>query len=95
MPTFNFLKKTQTALGHLKRTTDDVVFVGSETSGHRVTWDEFVTLADKEYDTVDDVRPFTIGLVIVFSDTFVLPWSVPHQLTAHWTEALEHLVYGD
>jgi hypothetical protein len=46
----------------------DVVFIGSEESGHQCNWTEFRRLADVEYDQGCGAARVATDLVIVFSD---------------------------
>jgi hypothetical protein len=34
-------------------TPDQIIFIGSEKTGHRCTWGEFLVLADREYDGLE------------------------------------------
>jgi hypothetical protein len=51
-----------------KHTTADIVFIGSETTGHSCTWDEFCQLSNKDYDRGFGAQRVATDLIIVFSD---------------------------
>ena len=42
----NLLRETREVLADWKRDPEDIIFIGSETSGHHCTWTEFEVLAD-------------------------------------------------
>ena len=47
----NLLKETKEAIRASGHRIGDIVFIGSEDSGHECSWGEFEFLADKEYDS--------------------------------------------
>ena len=64
----NLLQET---LGDMKRygyTPQDVIFIGSQYSGHSCTWQEFETLANIEYDNSYGSQEIAADLIIVFKD---------------------------
>lgn len=61
----NFLKETVEGIKKSGHKTSDIVFIGSEKSGHQCTWKEFTKLADIEYDGGAEIAG---DLIIVFSD---------------------------
>lgn len=64
----NLLTETIEAITGSGHTPEDVVFIGSEETGHRCTWAEFVELADFEYDSSFGAAHIATDLKIVFSD---------------------------
>lgn len=64
----NLLKETKIAIKESGHTPTDVVFIGSEKSGHQCTWDEFTILANVEYDSGYGADQVATDLIIVFSD---------------------------
>lgn len=46
----------------------DIVFIGSEETGHQCSWQQFRKLADFEYDSGFGSQKIATDLVIVFSD---------------------------
>jgi len=67
-PVINLLEETRNTLAVTNHTPDDIVFIGSETSGHQCTWGEFAVLADISYDPGYGSAKVATDLVIVFSD---------------------------
>jgi len=68
----NLLTETRREIEAFERTPADVVFIGSLASGHRCTWDEFVRLADFDYDDGYGAQEVASDLVIVFRDGSLL-----------------------
>lgn len=64
----NLLKETKETIAASGHTEADIVFIGSEESGHECTWDEFCLLADVEYDDGFGAQEVAEDLIIVFSD---------------------------
>ena len=64
----NLLSETIKDIESSGHTTDDIVFIGSEKSGHSCTWEQFVSLADREYDSGFGSSEVATDLIIVFSD---------------------------
>lgn len=64
----NLLKETTDAIADSGHDPADIVFIGSEESGHRCTWEEFTVLADREYDSGFGGAEVNTKLVIRFSD---------------------------
>jgi hypothetical protein len=62
------LKETVEAIGRSGHKVDDIIFIGSEKTGHSCTWKEFEKLADKEYDKGFGSSQVAQDLIIVFSD---------------------------
>lgn len=64
----NLLNETLDDITRSGHTIKDIVFIGSEESGHSCTWDEFHELADFEYDAGYGAAHVALDLRIVFSD---------------------------
>lgn len=63
----NLLKETEEGIKDSGHTPADIVFIGSEESGHQCSWEEFCLLADVEYDGFGG-QEVAGDLVVVFSD---------------------------
>jgi len=66
----NLLNETIEAIENSGRTVGDIVFIGSEDSGYSCTLEEFVLLADKDYDDGFGAQQVASDLIIVFKDGF-------------------------
>ena len=64
----NLLNETEEAVKNSGHTPSDIVFIGSEKTGHECTWDEFRLLANREYDDGFGGQEVASDLIIVFSD---------------------------
>lgn len=64
----NLLKETLDIITNSRHTTNDIIFIGSEYSGHRCSWEEFTVLANFEYDDRRGGVVIATDLMIVFSD---------------------------
>jgi hypothetical protein len=64
----NLLKETRQDIELSGHTPEDIIFIGSEQTGHRCTWAEFEVLADVEYDAGFGAQEVASDLIIVFSD---------------------------
>lgn len=64
----NLLKETIECIKESGHTVNQIVFIGSEKSGHSCTWEEFEILANKEYDNGYGRQKVAKDLIIVFSD---------------------------
>ena len=90
----NLLQETKAAIQSSEHTEADIVFIGSEKTGHQCTWAEFCALADVEYDSGRGITQVAQDLVIVFSDGLKMwrgeddcsewwEYSTPAKLPAH------------
>ena len=68
MFTKNLLKETEKDILDSGHTIEDIIFIGSEKSGHQCTWDEFKVLADFDYDAGYGSASVATDLIIVFRD---------------------------
>jgi len=64
----NLLEETLSAIKSSGHEPSDIMFIGSEVSGHSCTWEEFKQLADQEYQDGVDTRTVARDLTIVFFD---------------------------
>lgn len=64
----NLLQETKESLAQSGHAPEDIIFIGSEKSGHECTWAEFQVLANVEYDDGYGGQEVAGDLVIVFSD---------------------------
>ncbi|EMI5828493.1 TPA: hypothetical protein ACH1LG_004738 [Salmonella enterica] len=64
----NFLKETEEAIADSGHVPEDIIFIGSRTTGHSCTWDEFQTIADFEYDSGYGGQEVVSDIEIVFND---------------------------
>lgn len=64
----NLLHETRRDIQDSGHTPNDIIFIGSEKSGHECTWEEFEKLADVEYDSGFGAQLVMADLIIVFSD---------------------------
>lgn len=64
----NLLEETREAITNSGHTESDIVFIGSEKTGHQCTWDEFCVIANVEYDEGYGAAEVAQDLIIVFSD---------------------------
>jgi hypothetical protein len=64
----NFLEETIDDITKSGHTPEDIIFIGSVESGYCCTWEEFLTLADFEYDNFSGWSGVADDLCIVFKD---------------------------
>ncbi len=64
----NLLKETIDVILVCGHSPEQIIFIGSECSGHSCTWNEFKLLADHDYDNGFGITEVATDLVIVFSD---------------------------
>ena len=62
----NLLKETIECIKDSGHTPEDIHFIGSESTGHRCTWEEFKVLADREYASGFGASEVATDLIIVF-----------------------------
>ncbi|MEK9355154.1 hypothetical protein V9756_23375, partial [Escherichia coli] len=62
-----FLKETEEAIADSGHVPEDIIFIGSRTTGHSCTWDEFQTIADFEYDSGYGGQEVVSDIEIVFN----------------------------
>lgn len=64
----NLKKETLEAIKNSGHQTADIIFIGSEESGHQCTWKQFAKLANRDYDDGYGGAQVASDLIIVFSD---------------------------
>ena len=64
----NLLEETIQDIEESGHEIEDIVFIGSEKTGHRCDWDQFVILADRDYSRGFGAAEVAQDLIIVFSD---------------------------
>jgi hypothetical protein len=68
----NLLQETIETIKESGHEISDIIFIGSENSVYQCTWNEYVKLADREYDhknwNICGARGVAYDLIIVFSD---------------------------
>lgn len=64
----NLLLETINDIEKSGHTPEDIIFIGSEQSGHSCNWGEFAILANKVYDDSWGSTEVATDLVIVFKD---------------------------
>lgn len=63
----NLLRETKEAMVDFGLRPENIIFIGSESSGHSCTWKEFRGLANIEYDNGYGKQEIASDLLIVFS----------------------------
>lgn len=79
----NLLHETIDDIRRSGHTPDDIIFIGSERSGHQCTWAEFEILADREYDAGYGGQRVATDLKIVFSDGHTM-WRGEYDGSEWW-----------
>ena len=64
----NLLKETINAIHESGHVPEDIVFIGSEESGHSCSWDEFKILANEIYNSGFGGQNVAMDLIIAFAD---------------------------
>ncbi|MFA6066909.1 MAG: hypothetical protein WC707_07035 [Candidatus Babeliaceae bacterium] len=64
----NLLEETKEAIKDSGHKIKDIIFIGSEETGHQCTWNEFLKIADIQYDSGFGGQEIAEDLIIVFSD---------------------------
>jgi hypothetical protein len=64
----NLLQETKDAIETSGHKETDIVFIGSEKSGHQCTWDEFCKIANVEYYSGFGAAEVAKDLIVVFGD---------------------------
>lgn len=80
---FNLLEETLEVIEDSGHTVDDIIFIGSEKSGHSCSWDKFKVIADKEYGRGYGCSVVANDLIIVFSDGQKM-WRYVNEETEGW-----------
>lgn len=64
----NLLRETIEEISKSGHKPEEIIFIGSEETGHSCTWEEFKLLSDFEYGTRCEAEESARDLIIVFSD---------------------------
>jgi hypothetical protein len=64
----NLLKETIAVFNDHNLVPHNILFIGCEETGHRCSWEQFQTLADREYDNGYGGAEVLTDIVIVFVD---------------------------
>lgn len=64
----NLLDETRKCIKDSGHDVRDIIFIGSEDSGHQCTWAKFAKLADREYGSGYGAAQVAEDLIVVFSD---------------------------
>ena len=68
----NLLQETKRDIKSFGYVPEEIIFIGSEASGHSCTWKQFTELANIEYDAGFGGQEVACDLIIVFSDKTVM-----------------------
>lgn len=79
----NLLNETIEDIKNSGHEIADIVFIGSESSGHICTWDEFTKLANQEYDSGFGAQEVAIDIIIVFNDKTKM-WRHEYDGSENW-----------
>ena len=79
----NLLQETIEAVAESGHTPDQIVFIGSRVTGHSCTWDEFVVLADREYESGFGSQKVAEDLLVLFSDGQTM-WRHEYDGSEQW-----------
>jgi len=79
----NLLKETKEGIKRSGHEINDIIFIGSEQSGHTCTWEEFTVLADREYNAGFGAQEVANDLIIVFSDGAKM-WRIEYEGFERW-----------
>ena len=66
--TKNLLEETKEAIKDFGQEIDNLIFIGSQESGHECSWELFKVLANQEYDSGFGRQEVAADLIIVFKD---------------------------
>jgi len=64
----SLLEETKDCIKSAGKKPEDIIFIGSLESGYSCTWDEFIKLADFEYDSGYGGAEVATDLRVVFKD---------------------------
>jgi hypothetical protein len=68
----NLLEETKEIMKMEKLNPNEIIFIGSESSGHSYTWEEFELLSNIEYDNSYGGQKIATDLIIVFKNRTVM-----------------------
>ena len=64
----NLLEETKECIAEAGKTPEDIKFIGSTNSGYSCTWQEYVVLADVDYDDGFGGQEVATDLKVIFTD---------------------------
>jgi len=79
----NLLQETLEDIKQSNHTFEDIVFIGSESSGYSCSWEQFTLLADREYNDGFGAPEVATDLKIVFSDDCAM-WRNEYDGSEEW-----------
>lgn len=65
----NLLEETKEIMALNGQSPEDIIFIGSSCSNYSCTWEEFILLADQEYDSGFGNAEVAIDLIIAFRNS--------------------------
>ena len=79
----NFLKETIDEIESNGQTVENIIFIGSRESGHSCTWEQFLELANFDYDDGFGGQEIPSDLMIAFADGSMMT-RVEYDGSAWW-----------
>ena len=83
----NLLEETKEAIENFGQEIDNIIFIGSQESGHECSWEQFEVLANQEYDSSYGGQEVAEDLIIVFEDGTIMSWG--EYDGSEWWECLK------
>lgn len=83
----NLLEETIKDITISGHSPQDIDFIGSDDGEYQCTWEEFKTLADKEYDAGFGAQEVAFDIIIVFKDGGRM-WRHEYDGSEHWKYSL-------
>lgn len=89
----NFLEETEIAIKDSGHNTDDVMFIGTADGDYRINWNEFVKIANFEYDSGYGCAEIPTDLIVYFKDnTYMFRWEYDGS---EWWEYLVRKIFKE
>lgn len=79
----NLLQETIEEIIRSGHKTEDIIFIGSESSGYSCTWPEYEILANRDYDYGFGAQEVASDLIIVFADGAKM-WRHEYDGSENW-----------
>lgn len=79
----NLLEETIEVIKQSGHEIEDIIFIGSQSSGHSCTWSQFEVLANHEYDDGFGTQEIAIDLIIAFTDGATM-WRYGYDGSEWW-----------
>jgi hypothetical protein len=79
----NLLQETIEDIIRSGHKTEDIIFIGSESSGYSCTWREYEILANHDYDDGFGAQKVASDLIIVFADGAKM-WRSEYDGSENW-----------